>query len=484
MASTGSGTLYNLIARIAFLASGYALQFSMARWLGSPAEYGRFGVLLSLVTLARVLLSAGVPQAISQFVAADPSAALGIYRRGEALQMAAACFVWAVFVTLTPALSRWLGDPPLRYLLWQVSPLIPLMALYQVGLGFIGGQLWFGWQALLTLIYSIARYVLAALLVLCGFGIQGAVWGQVAATAVVALWAWLIIPGGRPPSAASTKQFLAFSWPLVIFSFGVSALLNLDLLLLKRFFPSSPQVGFYSGAVNLGKAPYFVFYAFSTTTLPALARYSAQGDLGKVRGLLSRQMRFLLLAALPCAGILAATAAESLQLVYRGGYRDAAAPLALLSWSSCALSVMVVLASALTACGRPRLSMLLMLVSLPVQWLCGLWLIPKMGMSGAATSNLITTLIGLGVALAAVQRLIGNVIGFRVLGSSGVSTLLAFAALVALPAASSTWLIPKIVLGFAIYGIGLLLTGGVTRVEILQVSRRLLHGAERADRVF
>jgi hypothetical protein len=128
--------------------------------------------------------------------------------------------------------------------------------------------------------------------------------------------------------------------------------------------------------------------------------------------------------------------------------------------------------------------MLLMLVCLPVQWLCGLWLIPKAGMSGAATSNLITTLIGLGVALAAVQRLIGNVIGLRVLGSAGLSTLLAFGVLVALPAASSTWLIPKIVLGFAIYGMALLLTGGVTRVEILQVSRRLLHGAERADRVF
>lgn len=469
--SMGSGTLYNLVARVAFLMSGYALQFGMARWLDSPVDFGRFSVLLSLITMTRTVFSTGVPQALSKFVAADPTSAQGSYRRGVALQLAAASIVWGLLVVATPALTRFLGDEQLRTSLWLASPLILLMALYQVNLGYVSGRLWFGRQAFLTLVYSISRYVLPVAFVLAGFGINGALFGLVCSQACVSLLSGVGIPREKQPSAVTTRQFLLFSWPLVVFSFGVHALMNLDLLLVQRYFPTSASVGFYSGAVNLGKAPYFAFYAFSSTALPALSRFHASGDLERFRHEVSRQVRWLILAAVPSGGLLAVSSSEALTLVYGKAYAEAAWPLSLLALSTSALSLMVVLASALTACGQPRTSMLPVLMCLPAQWLFGLLLIPGHGMLGAAVSNSLATFLGLSATLFFTWRSIGPVIGARPCMCAMVSTLVAVLAIHSLPGSVGVWVMLKIALGFAIYGVALLLTGGFTIAELSHVRR-------------
>jgi stage V sporulation protein B len=469
--SLAKGTLYNVFARLAFIASGYALQFSMARWFASPVDFGRFSVLLSLVTLARMVFSSGIPQAVSKFVAAESGPSHAIYRRAVGLQLAASSIAWLALVALAPALTSFLGDPSLRGPLLLASPLVVLMAVYQVNLGYIGGRLWFGRQAFLTLVTSISRYLLPAAFVLAGWGIEGAVIGLVISSAVVAFMSWTSTPRGTAASSVSAWQFLQFSWPLVIFAFGVNALMNFDLLLLKRYFPQSDYVGFYGGAANLGKAPYFAFYAFSATALPALSRFHAAGDMGKVREELRSQVRYLMLVLLPAGGLLAASATETLALVYGKSYAAADGPLGLLSVSTCALSLMVVLASALTACGQPRMSMLPVLLCLPSQWLLGTLLIPEGGMLGAATSNLLATLLGLAVALVLAWRTIGNVVDLGVLGRIGASTLAAAVAFHALPGTGGLWLFGKLGISSIAYGLALVLTGAVSRADIAALCR-------------
>lgn len=473
----GRDTLYTLLAQVAFLASSYALQISMARWLPSAADYGRFGVLLSIITLARTVLSTGIPQAVTRFVAAEPGMAEGIYRRGALLQLTGAAIVWITFIVLTPLLARFFGDQELGSLLLLASPLLLLMAFYQVNLGYISGKLRFGFQAQLTTTYSIGRYVVSALLVLGGLGVSGAVCGQLISTALVALLSYRAIPRSGPPSSIQRRQFLNFSWPLVLVSFGISALLNLDLLLLGRHFPASDSVGFYSGAVNLGKAPYFVLSAVSTTTMPVLARLHAEGELAELRRTLSKQLRFLLLGALPSAGLLAVTSAEMLPMVYGKSYAVAAPALSVLALSSCTLSVLVVLASAITACAKPHLSMLLVLICLPAQALFGTLLIAEYGMLGAAASNVLATSCGLLVAALLVHHEIGSVWSVRPLASALVSTGASIACVHFLPHLGGLWLFAEIGVGVACYALMLWLTGGVTSLEVVRISRKLLRAS-------
>lgn len=474
----GTGTFYNVVARLSFLASGYVLAFGMARWLPSAAEYGRFGLLMGLITLARTVLSTGLPQAITRFVAAHPDAAEGTYRRGAFLQMAAATVLWALFAALVPTVSRLLGDAELQSPLWLASPLLMLMAFYQVNLGYITGRAWFGRQAFLTFAYSALRCGAAAALVVAGFGIHGAVSGLLFATGAVAVLSFFLIPCKNPGEGAlPVSRFLDFSWPLVIFSFGVSGLLNLDLLLMGRYFPNSDQVGFYSGAVNLGKAPYFAFYAFASTTLPSLARLHGAGDVQRLESALRGQLRALCLAAFPCSALLAASGAEALDLVYGAAFAPAAPALCLLAFSSTALSLLGVLGSALTACGKPRAAMLIVVCCLPLQCLLGALLIPRGGMLGAAASNLAVTTCGVGVAYWLARRTVGKVWDARALSSALVSATLAGATLYVGPPAAGLWLIPKLTFGFLVYGVAVLLTGGLTFGEVAAFGHKVLRRA-------
>jgi O-antigen/teichoic acid export membrane protein len=449
--SLGKGTLYNVAARVAFIASGYALQFSMARWLASAVEFGRFSVLLSLVTLARMVFSSGVPQAVSKFVAAEQGPAYSTFRRAVAIQLVASLVVWLTLLLLTPALTSFLGDPSLRRPLYLASPLIVLMALYQVNLGYVSGRLWFARQASLTLMTSLSRYAFPAALVLIGWGLDGAVLGLVISGALLAALSWTRTSEEAAPSSVSVQQFLRFSWPLVIFAFGVNALMNFDLLLLKSYFPASDHVGFYGGAANLGKAPYFAFYAFSATALPALSRHHAAGDMPRVRAELVRQIRYLALGLFPAGGLLAASAPETLALVYGRSYSAAAGPLRLLSLSTCALSLLVIMASALTACGRPRTSMVPMVICLPSQWLFGTLLIPVHGMWGAACSNLLATCLGLICAWWLIARTVGNVVQIAVFGTVIGGTLLASCTFLLLPGVGALGLLVKLSFSFLVY---------------------------------
>jgi len=161
--------------------------------------------------------------------------------------------------------------------------------------------------------------------------------------------------------------------------------------------------------------------------------------------------------------------------VYGRAYAEAAGPLALLAVSTSALSLTVVLASALTACGQPRTSMLPVLMCLPAQWLLGVLLIPAHGMLGAAVSNSLATLLGLSATLLFTWRSIGPVIGARSLASAVASTLLAALAIHSLPPSLGAWVVLKVALGFAIYGVALLLTGGFTVAELSHF-RRGRHG--------
>ena len=53
------GTFFLMISQIIFLGSGYIIHFGLAR-IVSPAEYGRFGIILSLLMISQIFLNMGI----------------------------------------------------------------------------------------------------------------------------------------------------------------------------------------------------------------------------------------------------------------------------------------------------------------------------------------------------------------------------------------------------------------------------------------
>ena len=68
------GTIYLMFAQAVFVASGYAIHIGLARLLG-PSDYGIYAVVISLMTMVNLILTTGIPQAVSKCVAHDDGGA-------------------------------------------------------------------------------------------------------------------------------------------------------------------------------------------------------------------------------------------------------------------------------------------------------------------------------------------------------------------------------------------------------------------------
>ena len=63
-----------MAAQAAFAASGYAIHIGLVRLLG-PSDYGIYAVVISLMTMVNLILTTGILQAVSKYLAHDVGSA-------------------------------------------------------------------------------------------------------------------------------------------------------------------------------------------------------------------------------------------------------------------------------------------------------------------------------------------------------------------------------------------------------------------------
>jgi len=68
------GTVYQILAQVAFVASGYAIHIGLARLLG-PSEYGIYAVVISIMSMVTLILTTGIPQTVLKYVAYEDGSA-------------------------------------------------------------------------------------------------------------------------------------------------------------------------------------------------------------------------------------------------------------------------------------------------------------------------------------------------------------------------------------------------------------------------
>jgi O-antigen/teichoic acid export membrane protein len=398
----------------------------MAYLLVDPRDYGTLGVVLSLITIARVFLSQGMPQATSRFIAQDETSAGTIFRKALRIQSVSAVIVGVCYVGGIPLWTRLLDDESLStYILWTAL-LIPLMGILQMHLAYLNGKRRFGQQAFFIGLYSISRFVFALLIVLLGMKVLGVVFGFILA-ALLALVALRLSVRIEPGVADyDSRPLIYFALPVVLFSIGISLLLNLDILLLKHFYSESPIVGYYNGAMNLGKAPYFVFSAFSMTILPSVAKSLGDKNIDEARALIGKNLSWLLFLGIPSATIVFATSGKLLDFIYPAEYVAASGPLSILVFSMTGLALLASLTAILNAKGHPVASMAIVLLCIPVQVGLALYLIPKHGMSGAAYSNLISVSLGVLVAGALVRKYFGTLFDIKLVAKALLASFVVY----------------------------------------------------------
>jgi O-antigen/teichoic acid export membrane protein len=288
-------------------ALNYAFNLVMSRALG-PADYGALGALLALVLVGTV------PGVALQAVVARHTTLAGeavgrLWSRVLVAVVAVGGALALATVAASPALRAFLHLPSLGPCLWLAAALLPLPLLSAVQ-GMLQGREWFGALAAVLLVAAAGRLAAGVGLVEGGLGVEGALAGTAAGSAVAVLVAvprlrargrrerrdrtpgpragWRRAPGSRVGWGRGWRRApgcrVGWGWwrreapgggfggEVAAAAAGVLGLLllaNVDVLLARHFLPAEAS-GLYAAGSVLAKIAYWAPQFVVTLVFPRL----------------------------------------------------------------------------------------------------------------------------------------------------------------------------------------------------------------------
>jgi stage V sporulation protein B len=396
------GTFYVAVGQAAFLLSGFVLSAFLARWL-APSLFGVFRVAMTVLVWVEITVNNGVPAALQRYMPDASLSERSVRKATARCQTLISVAVFLAFFLAAPWLAALLGqgpDPNMSGYLRLAFVDVLGMGAYAYYRGVLNGRRAFRQLAATITAYALTKLLVSSLLVYAGFGVEGALLGNVASSL-----GGLVVARGltilwtrrqpRPPTVEAgqglaERQVWAFVLPAIALTLASNLLLCLDLMGVQVLLSGTDQVGYYGAAVILADAPRLILLAFSFTLLPSLSHAIAADDQMQTRRYLRQVIRLLALAILPILALVTATAESVVTLLFSAAYRPAAPILTVLIFSYAAYSVYITLITALLAENRPGRALAIPVALLPFA-AGAIWLaVTRSGTLGAAFASLLS----------------------------------------------------------------------------------------------
>ena len=293
-----SGSMIMLVSSAVVGATNFIYNIAIARLLGA-AGFGQASavytllMLLSCVTLAYQLVC-------SKFVArsATNGGKAAVYHRLHRKAWQVATVIGIALVWASPLVSDYLNFPTRNYVI-----LLGITTTFYIPLGvrrgLMQGAYDFRHLAENFVIEVIVKLGGALLLLHFGFGVMGVI-DAIAASVIAAYFA------GRPKTAfrvASDEQSAASfgeGMQAIVFFIGQVIINNIDILLVKHFFPAA-LAGLYAAVALVGRVVYMLSWSIVSTMFPVSAGSSHERSGRTVMG--TALLLVVLLALMFTAGV-------------------------------------------------------------------------------------------------------------------------------------------------------------------------------------
>lgn len=470
---TGAIALTGAQAIVAIL--GFIVHPLIGRLLGK-AEYGIFGIVLSVQTIFGIILTLGVPSAVSKFVAQNNKHAQSILKQALKIQVIVGMCISLIVIVLSPIISHALHDPSLTKYFMFIAGIIFLQGIYPIFVQFLSGMHLFNKQALLTSVYAVAK-LLGAISLIYAFRLYGALSGFAVGGMLAASlgWYWTRKVGGIKPYTIQLKSFFSFAGMYAIILLGLQILMSQDLFMVKAILKSDALAGDYNSAVNLSRISYMLLQGMAFVLLPSVAALTRPGaSRDKAAEFIRDALRYLTALIVPCVVLAASTSKELIILFYGIRYEQAASALTILMIGLGALSFYLLLANIVAGAGKAYIALYITIAMICVSATLGVFLIPRYGLIGAALQTTITALLGL--AALSIYTFKTFQIPYPIISTINISIATALAVLPTYTWKASSFMLPVqyIILGALYIGI-LWVIGEVTTKDKQLVSSLWSH---------
>jgi stage V sporulation protein B len=420
------------LSEIIYNLSAYVIHSGMGRILG-PAQYGRYGIVVTLTTMIVVLIGQGVPTAMAKYLGEIYDTKIGlipiIKKQTAKIQFILIGAVTVIFFFLAPVISLILHDKTLTPLFQLSTLVIPAFALASFYFYYYTGLHEFKTQAWLKTSRSFARLLfilgLALLLKSRGYALEGAIIGYILAPLSIYFEANALdkFKKVRPEGFFDWRKLLQYAWPMTLFLIAYEFLITIDLYLVKGILQNDYLTGIYNGAITVGRIPYFLFYALTIIILPAVSKSTSSNNHAETKKLIGQSLRLMVMFLLPIAILMAVYSQPVLQIFYGNKFLAAAGPMSILMAGVTFLTIFYVMAFALNGAGRVKAPMYIAFAGLATNIILSYFLIQKYALTGAAVATSITSFVAMALVLAYSYNFFGYLFKF----SSFVKILLASA---------------------------------------------------------
>lgn len=412
------------LSELAFNLSGYITHAILGRILG-PADYGRYGLIITLSTMIVVLISRGVPIAMSKYLGETGGKKerlkdiLLIRKVSWRVQLIVIAIVTLIYYLLAPVFAYVLRDQTLLPLLRLSALIIPAFSLATFYVYYFIGIQEFNKQAFLKFFRGIGKMILiigATLL----FSVPGAIIGHALAPFSVFLVAYFLDPyrlshprqsafnqhKSAPPDSAlfNWKKLMAFAWPITFFMLFYEIMITIDLYLVKGILRDDNLTGLYNAALNVGRLPYYAFYFLTLILLPKISEATAKGAKQETKKILRQAMRFLFILLIPSIALMSAFSFSIIEFFYGSKFYRAGESLEIISLGMGFYTVFYILAFVLNGAGKNKIPMWSALLGALLNAFLSFILIGKFGILGAAWATTLSALIIMLIVFFATQK--------------------------------------------------------------------------------
>lgn len=392
--SITKSTILLTVSSFIFVVTSYVTSLWLGRYLG-PAAYGIYGVIITIMTAINLTQNSGVPQSIAKHIAENENKVDQILKSGLIIQLISTSISTIGLFLLAAPLAAFLNDLSLVYYIQASCLILPFYGVYALYLNFFNGLHSFGKQALLGIIYAIAKMLFIIVLVYT-MGIYGAILGFILAPIAA------LVYGFKLPNLKvrffPIKPILLFSIPLVGFAIMSNLMQSIDLIFVKSILNSDTYAGYYTAAQNISKIPFYGVIAIASVIFPSISRSISQNNMPQAKTFIYKSLRISFIILLPLTLLISATSKELTFLLYSSAYLPAAQPLSILVVGVSFVAVFTILATILSSIGKPVLAFNYSLCGVVlIIFFCYLF-IPQFGINGAAIATTVGSLIMVFVA--------------------------------------------------------------------------------------
>jgi len=206
------------------------------------------------------------------------------------------------------------------------------------------------------------------------------------------------------PASASTAKVMEFdwsfwklvlreAWPLGVIAVCVIIRLKVDTVLLSVMKDDS-AVGLYNAAYRIIDISTVIPGMFMAAVFPVMSRYH-QNSASAFNFVYEKSFKYLLALALPMALVVTLLARPIISLVFGSQFIGSIGALQILIWAGATMYVSMLVGTAFVTANKQMLSMKLVIVSLILNIVLNLILIPKYSYIGAAATAVASEVFGL-----------------------------------------------------------------------------------------